>query len=220
MALIVTNKQHYSDIATAIREAKGTQATYKPSQMAGAVLSIQSHTVDTLKTVLDQKGTADGLFKYDAFLAEEPAVNFNFLNYDTTELVTSMDSAFESQSIITTIPLIDTRQVTTFKGMFSECESLESCPALDCTSATENNALYHMFYRCTSLAEINIINIKQDLDLYYCNALTTSGIHTVIENLVDVNRSRTLSKRADLEVTPQDIYLASTKGWTIADSQG
>lgn len=40
MAIGVTNKQYYEDIADAIREKNGTQDTYAPNEMAQAILDI------------------------------------------------------------------------------------------------------------------------------------------------------------------------------------
>lgn len=42
MGKIVTDSQHYTDIAAAIREKNGTETTYKPSEMASAIQGIQS----------------------------------------------------------------------------------------------------------------------------------------------------------------------------------
>ena len=40
MSLVSTDNQYYSDIADAIRAKLNSQSTYKPRQMADAVLSI------------------------------------------------------------------------------------------------------------------------------------------------------------------------------------
>lgn len=40
MAIILTDNQHYSDIADAIREKNGTQNTYLPSEMAAAITDL------------------------------------------------------------------------------------------------------------------------------------------------------------------------------------
>lgn len=42
MATVTTNNNYYSDIASAIREKKGTKETYKPSEMAKAISSIET----------------------------------------------------------------------------------------------------------------------------------------------------------------------------------
>jgi hypothetical protein len=40
MANKITNTQYYEDIADAIREKNGEQTTYRPSEMAEAILEI------------------------------------------------------------------------------------------------------------------------------------------------------------------------------------
>ena len=40
MAIVTTDNQHYSDIATAIRSKNGTETLYKPSEMAAAISAI------------------------------------------------------------------------------------------------------------------------------------------------------------------------------------
>ena len=42
MALVKTNNQYYTDIANAIREKNGETIPYKPSEMANAILGIES----------------------------------------------------------------------------------------------------------------------------------------------------------------------------------
>ena len=41
MAKIITDNQHYIDIAAAIRTKNETETLYKPSEMAPAILAIQ-----------------------------------------------------------------------------------------------------------------------------------------------------------------------------------
>ena len=40
MAIVKTDSQHYSDIAAAIRTKLNEETTYKPAQMAAAILTI------------------------------------------------------------------------------------------------------------------------------------------------------------------------------------
>lgn len=40
MAIVITDEKHYTDIAAAIRSKSGEEATYKPSEMAAAILAL------------------------------------------------------------------------------------------------------------------------------------------------------------------------------------
>lgn len=59
MASVVVNDEYLSDIADAIRAKKGTQDTYKPSQMADAISSISGGITPTGTIQITQNGTVD-----------------------------------------------------------------------------------------------------------------------------------------------------------------
>lgn len=40
MAIVITDEKHYTDIAAAIRSQNGEETTYKPSEMAAAILAL------------------------------------------------------------------------------------------------------------------------------------------------------------------------------------
>lgn len=63
MANIITNNQYYTDIANAIRGKNGEETLYKPSEMANAILALETESeyqliisVDTGSTVTATKG--------------------------------------------------------------------------------------------------------------------------------------------------------------------
>ena len=70
-----------------------------------------------------------------------------------TSQVTNMRYMFEGCSSLTTIPALDTSQVTNVPLMFYGCSSLTSVPALD-TSQVTNVRL--MFYGCSSLESVTL----------------------------------------------------------------
>lgn len=51
MAIVTTNDQHYAGIAEAIREKNGETTTYKPSEMAAAILEIMGGNVKKVTSV-------------------------------------------------------------------------------------------------------------------------------------------------------------------------
>lgn len=50
MAMVLTNSQHYTDIANAIRSKNGTSNTYTPAEMADAITAIGGGSAPTLQT--------------------------------------------------------------------------------------------------------------------------------------------------------------------------
>lgn len=215
MATIVTHSEHYSAIADAIRGKTGSEATLLPSEMAEAIANISTGGgTDTLKIVLDQKRDAEGLFRYYSEYADDLAQNFDFLNYNTTENVLNMDSAFGGQSLFTSLKAIETRNVQSFRGCFWSCSALETITSLDLRSATENNALKWMFDECYNLRTVNLLNIKQDLELRHAYYL--QNVSSIIQNLVDVGSTRILCVNSNVQVSEEDIAIASDKGWTVS----
>lgn len=213
MATIVTHSEHYSAIADAIRAKTGGAETYTPAEMAGAISDLETGGNNTLKQYFDIKRDASNFFRYYSEYANHKAQNFDFLEYDDTENVTDMSSAFLGQDVITTIPLINTINVTMFKNMFDGCSSLVSCPALNCAYATDPFALRFMFYDCSSLKIVQITNIKSNLDLSAATSLM--NISTVISNLVDVGQTKTLTVSNQVSILAEDVATAAAKGWTI-----
>lgn len=214
MATVVTDNKHYSDIADAIREKTGSAITYAPSAMANAIANIITGGGDTLKQKFDANGNADRVFAYINSYANSLATDFDFLNYDTTENVTRLYGAFADQSLITSIPLIDTRKVTTFQSCFAGCSSLVTLPSLNLGSATDGNSCYRIVSGCTSLTYCTFENIKADLDFRDTN-ISGGSVHTMIDNLVDVGQGRMLYVPSSVILTSADIAIATNKGWSI-----
>ena len=213
MATVVTHSEHYSAIADAIREKTGGSETYTPAQMAGAISNLPSGGESTLKQYFDISESASGLFSYYEEYANSLADNFDFIQYNDTSSVKYMSHAFAYQSNITSIPLINTELVENFQGMFDNCSSLTTCPALNCGRATSVNALRYMFYACTSLREVNITMIKANLDL--SEAYDLQNISTVISNLINVGDTRVLKISSNVQITPEQNAIANQKGWDI-----
>ena len=59
MALIITDNQHYSDIASAIRTKLSTNSTFTPAEMAGAIMSISGGEEPTGSITLSANGSYD-----------------------------------------------------------------------------------------------------------------------------------------------------------------
>lgn len=124
MSIITTDSQNYTNIANAIRTKVGTSDTFKPSEMASAILSIPSGSgtdvSDTTATASDVKSgkifhTADGT-KTTGIL------NFNWMGEnpefikEVYSLSTTLDkTAYASWTPTTTATTLQAKQTLTTK---------------------------------------------------------------------------------------------------------
>lgn len=67
-----------------------------------------------------------------------------------------MDSTFNYCTGITTIPLLDTSNVTAMGNMFNACSNLKSIPKLNMNKVVN---MYSMFEKCDNLQEIPQLNV-------------------------------------------------------------
>lgn len=189
MALIYTDSQNYTDIATAIRGKLGTADTYLPSEMAGAILLIETGGGDTLKQLIDITGNAIDL----CALADD----ISFLNYDTTTNAKTLAGAFYGSSI-DEIPNIDTQNCFEFNRMFQECPNLQTASIGNGRiNLSKAQLMEAMFSNCTALTSASVYNIPNtctDLSAMFneCPALTsvyiggdTSGVTTTSDMFRD-----------------------------------
>ena len=151
MALIYSNNQHYSDIASAIRDKLQSADTFLPSEMAGAIAQIPLGGQDTLKKVLDITGNG-----------VELCLGFSdvsFLEKHTTKHAKTLNGAFRGATI-SEIPDIDTTNCEDFGYMFAECPNIETASiGADKIGLNSATSLEAMFALCTSLLSASVTNI-------------------------------------------------------------
>ena len=86
----------------------------------------------------------------------------------------SLDSLFNGCSSLTSVPALDTSQVTTMQFMFYNCQALTTIPALDTSRVT---TMQDMFYGCLSLTTIPEMDTSQVTNMYAmfngCSSLTS-----------------------------------------------
>ena len=91
-----------------------------------------------------------------------------------TSQVTDMNSMFYGCSSLTTIPEMDTSQVTDMYGLFRGCSSLTSIPEMDTSQVTN---MYGLFYNCHALTTVPDMDTSQVTDMYRmfrrCSSLTS-----------------------------------------------
>ena len=90
-----------------------------------------------------------------------------------TSNVTSMSGMFSNCSSLTSIPQLDTSNVTNMYNMFSNCSALTTIPQLDISNVTNMGG---MFYSCSKLVFAIIKNIgKSTLTTYDFSGATKWG---------------------------------------------
>ena len=177
------------------------------------------------------------------FYGCESLTSLDLTNFNTSN-VTSMDSMFSGCKSLTSLDLtnFDTSKVTQMGHMFRDFESLTS---LDLTNfdTSKVTRLQYMFYNNGKLTDLyinfdvrlntyfgtifglcfslkNVVGkfegTKFDLDLSH-PPLTAASAMVFINGLATVTEKRTLALRATTydSLTPEQIAIATAKGWTV-----
>jgi len=177
---------HLTNIANAIRTKLGVQTTYQPSQMAAAIESIPtggSNVIDlstgikfggsTFTTLPSYIANADWSVVTDMYRYFQNCSLSSIPLLDTSN-VTRMSSAFNAGGSFTSFPLLNTSNVTQMNNMFADCQLLTTIPLIDTSNVTTMSS---MFQRCYALTEVPLINTGKVTNMQQmfrsCSALTT-----------------------------------------------
>ena len=113
-----------------------------------------------------------------------------------TSNVTSMTQMFDGCINLTTVPLLDTSNVNDMGSMFFNCASLVSIPLFDTSSVT---GMISMFYNCTELTTVPLLNTSNVINMgnmfRYCNNLSNESLNNILQmciNAVNVSSNKTL----------------------------
>ena len=181
------------DVADSIRTKTQTTDPINAQDFSDKILSIQTGGgEDRLKKLLDAtKQTRNLFFGYNGTSVDDliqysdtenvTRMDSMFTLYKLTTIpllntsnVTSMNNMFEGCTNITTVPQFDTSKVTSMSNMFYNCPALTSIPQFDTSKVTGMGA---MFYQCTRLSTIPLLNTSNVLSTAYmffaCSSLTT-----------------------------------------------
>ena len=166
MARTDTLGNFLTDVATAIRNKKGTTGTILASNFDTEIASIESgvdineYLSDTItKGDSSLGGWVKTIIKLRSPLTIEGTdATYMFYRYPSNEIpqidtssVTNMTYMFNGCASLATIPQIDTSSVTNMSSMFNGCINLATIPQIDTSSVTN---MSNMFSNCTSLATI------------------------------------------------------------------
>ena len=216
MARTNTLGNFLTDVASAIREKKGTTDTIVASNFDTEIASIESgvdineylsdtitkgdsslggwtKTIIKLRSPLTIEGT-DATYMFTRCLLNElPQID--------TSSVTNMSNMFSGCINLATTPQLDTSSVTNMSNMFYGCRSLTIIPQLDTSSVTN---MSDMFCNCTSLATIPQIDTSSVINM---NNMFSNCVHLVTIPQLDTssvtNMAYMFSDCARLATIPQ-----------------
>ena len=134
-----------------------------------------------------------------------------------TSKVTNMSNMFGSCHT-KSIPEMDTSQVTDMSYMFFDCVYLTGIPEMNVSQVTN---MENMFWLCSdSITDLGgFVELKINLDLSPCTALTHDSLMNVINKAADVTASpATLTLGSDnlAKLSDEEKAIATGKGWTLA----
>ena len=132
-----------------------------------------------------------------------------------TSQVTNMRSMFNGCYALASVPELDTSQVTDMQYMFRNCSALESIPELDSGQVTNT---YFMFSGCTSLAAVTLPGMgngfasKQTLDMK-ATKLNADAANALMQSLGTPPPGGNLQLPAT--ATGADTSIATAKNWEV-----
>ena len=127
----------------------------------------------------------------------------------------SMNNAFSGCAALTTVPEMDTSQVTDVTGLFSYCESLTTVPPLDMRSVKQQS---FMFTRCLSLTSVTLprmgegFTTTQTLDMK-STKLNAAAANALMQSLGTPQPGGTLQLPATS--AGANTGIATAKNWTV-----
>ena len=217
---VAVDTSSLENIANSIRLKNGLTTEYKPSEMASAIDNLPSGGADlsdyfTPTISAGASSSVSGVISMLKTIPEDTVVSgtslsnaFAYFQGTTIPLldtsnVTTMNSMFTKATNLTTIPLIDTSHVTNVGSMFQGCTNLVNVPILNLSSVT---FMRIMFSNCPSLSDTSLDNILQ-----MCIGATS---YTSTKKLAFLGLTSTDYPASRIEALPH--YSAFTSaGWTI-----
>ena len=139
--------------------------------------------------------------------------NFNTINVKSAHQMISFCSKLKTVDASN----FDTRNLSDFGYMFGNCDELTTLYAnIDFGKAYENLNLFHSDYLLTNIVG-RFSNIKQSFLIDNSPNLTVDSLMVIINGLATVTEKRTLSLSATTydSLTPEQIAIATSKGWTV-----
>ena len=159
--------------------------------------------------------------------------------FDTSS-VTNMYTMFSNCSKLTTVPQFDTSKVTnSINSMFNNCYELTTVPSFNCGALTSlpTGYYYAVFYGCQKLknfggfVDLGKTFTGSSTKTFYMGtnnqALTRESMINTFNALYDLHNTTFtgtaqfyVSKYPYVNITDEDIAIATAKGWTVLQYNG
>lgn len=147
----------------------------------------------------------------------------NLISVDISTLdthnVTNMSSMFSYNYKLKSIDVshFNTSKTTTINAMFTSCKALTT---LDCSNfdLTNCNIISGAFSNCTVLVDFYPPqNIKVDMTVSNSNALSHDSLVRIINNLMEITTTKTLTLGTTnlAKLSDEELAVATNKGWTL-----
>lgn len=162
MANVLIEKQTMTDIADAIRNKNRLTETYKPAEMAAAIIAIPAQELIVI---------GDDCSYAFAYSCWRPELLGNF----RTEDITNANRMFYSNVWVDYIPFdinFTSNSQIDCSYMFNGCLRLRAVPTINCNGSTYK-ALGYFFYKCSDLRSIDEELLKT---LYVDESVTTVSV--------------------------------------------
>ena len=176
MADVFVNEQVFTNIANQTRRLKNSQDTYKPSEMATALSTVELGIIPTGELNITENGTYN-VTNYASAKVQLSGVDNNakmntvipdyanrFIYYNITNLPESIDisnlteisNMFMNFKSLIELPQMDTSNIVNIQGLCSNCTNLTTVPVYNTGKVYEfSNA----FVQCPSLSNNSLNNI-------------------------------------------------------------
>ena len=240
MSKVFVEDTELQAIADAIREKNGKEDTYKPSQMADAVRTIESGGQNLVKMMTQW----NGLFYQVSFPEETHLV----LEYgDGFKGQMSNTFQYTGSSKIKSIKIIGKRVENviinhTFGACSAELIDLSECQLVCGTNAVQGTfstcsnlieikgvidfskvaSLLNVFTVCAKLKEVTFLknNLYKDIQFAQSPLLSDRSIQSIIDGLADLTggTAQTITLHADVKakLTESQISQITSKNWTLS----
>ena len=229
MANVLVEQQSLVNVGNAIREVNGTDNTYKPSEMAQAIIDTKGKSlIDFLesKTILNMALACSNVREIK-FNINPLCTNINYMcseckNLEKIELentsnVTLFEGAFFGCRKLREIGLPSTANAKTIMWAFASCDTLEVVNGI--LDFSKCNDLTGVFNGISNIRELRFAenSIHADLTLAWADKLSDETIQSIINGLADLtgqtSHTITFHSTVTKKLTDEQKQIISQKGW-------
>jgi hypothetical protein len=222
MSNVFVNDESLAAVANVIRSKNGTDNTYKPTEMAGAVAKLPSYVF--VKNLIEKSSTATEIVIPDYVTAIGRGA-FSYSPHLTSitipDSVTNIDDyAFNGCTSLKKITIPDS--VTSIGGYaFNGCTSLTSITIPDSVT----NIGGYAFLNCKSLEFVklgqgfNANNLDLSASTKYTRETIVSWLNALKDRSDIINEATykfTIGSENLAKLTAEDIKIATDKNWTLS----